>query len=89
MSALPQIFQDIMAAQTNAALIAHRAQVESYIVLLKKHDWLFAYSDDSYSYRKGFEQRKELEMIRREIDRDYVIWNEFCHVECKNGAKSC
>lgn len=79
----------VINAHVQSRIDAHKAQVLAYQDLLKRHDWLFAYSDDSRAYNAGREQRKELEMIRREIDPDYQIWNEFCHAECKNGAKSC
>lgn len=54
---------------------------EYYIERLKEHDWTFAYSDDirGHIFKKGDAQRKYLDRLQKSIDKDFKIWNQYCH----------
>jgi hypothetical protein len=63
-------------AKPGPAIIAD-AQRAAYIVLLQRHNWSYEMSEDPQRYDEGRAQRMELNMIRREIDPDYSVWNQY------------
>lgn len=48
--------------------------LEDYVALLRRHDWKYVYSDDHASYLEGSKQRRELELMQRELDPEFKIW---------------
>lgn len=54
--------------------------VNDYIYRLKSHDWYYEYSDDHVAWRRGRDERKVLEDLRFEFDKDYTIWNQWCGI---------
>ena len=49
---------------------------DSYIQLLRTHDWSYEWSDDPGVFRRGSQQRQALNQMRTQVDEDYSIWNE-------------
>ena len=50
--------------------------VEQYRKALLGHDWFYDCSEDPSVFRRGNEERKELDNMRYKLDKDYKIWNE-------------
>ena len=50
--------------------------METYVELLKKHDWSYEYSDDQSVWLRGVGQRQTLTRLQKELDKDYAVWNE-------------
>ena len=51
---------------------------EQYIKALNAHDWSFEWSDDDTVWRRGRQQRADLNAVRPLLDVDYAIWNAHC-----------
>ena len=49
---------------------------DSYIQLLRTHDWSYEWSDDPRVFRRGSQERQALNQMRTQVDEDYSIWNE-------------
>jgi len=49
---------------------------DSYIQLLRSHDWSYEWSDDPGVFRRGSQERQALNQMRTQVDEDYSIWNE-------------
>lgn len=58
---------------------------DEYRARLRAHDWFHEASSDGRTYRKGREQRKELDAMRRQLDPDYAIWNSIAPPACRDG----
>lgn len=65
-----------------------QSQLENYIDKLKYHDWYYEYSDDHRCWVKGMDERRELLLLRGELDPDYKVWNEHCPERFKCPIKS-
>lgn len=63
---------------------AHAAMVD-YVDRLKRHDWMFQYSDDFGVYMRGREQRRVLQEMQRTVDPDHSIWNEFAPADFRHN----
>jgi hypothetical protein len=48
--------------------------IEQYKKRLEKHDWHYAFSDDSRVYDRGRKEQMELQAIAKELDPDLVVW---------------
>lgn len=59
--------------------------METYLALLAQHDWNYEYSDDHTAWKRGRDERKRLEDLRYEFDRDYELWNEHLEARKKHG----
>ena len=49
---------------------------DSFIQLLRTHDWSYEWSDDPGVFRRGSQERQALNQMRTQVDEDYSIWNE-------------
>ena len=49
---------------------------QQYRAALKAHDWYYPYADNYGAFVKGKESADRLEMMRKQLDPDYAIWNE-------------
>jgi hypothetical protein len=85
MNELHPIFADLVNSFQKTPEMIHKAQVEAYIILLKRHDWTYEASDDGRSYREGLSERKELNSLQKSLDPEFVIWNQHCHDKFQNG----
>lgn len=52
--------------------------IERYKTMLQEHDWSFEHSDDARVWRLGKLAQEQLVFLRREIDKDWKIWNAHC-----------
>lgn len=52
--------------------------VDDYINMLKSHDWFYDYSDDHSVWVRGKAQRGAILEAKKELDPDYIIWNQYC-----------
>jgi hypothetical protein len=50
---------------------------KDYIERLKAHDWFYEHSDSYQVWKRGEEERRRLNEIRKQIDFDYKIWNQY------------
>lgn len=50
-------------------------ETETYIQLLKKHDWTYDYSEDQRVWVKGKGEKTLLVGLQKELDKDGVLWN--------------
>ena len=50
--------------------------LDSYINLLRSHDWSYEWSDDPAVFKRGSEERQALRQMQTQCDEDYSIWNE-------------
>lgn len=50
---------------------------ENYRKLLKSHDWYYDYSDDHRVWKSGVAARDTLNGLRRQLDPEGTIWNEY------------
>lgn len=57
--------------------------IEEYRELLRRHDWTYEFSEMSSVFRRGIEQRRQLESLQEKLDPEYVIWNQFAPNFCK------
>ena len=57
--------------------------LETYRQMLAGHDWYYSRSDDPTVYRKGDRCLTQLIHLRRTLDQDGKIWNEFAKPEFK------
>tara|TARA_R110000772_G_scaffold51719_4_gene118722 strand:+ start:2411 stop:2602 length:192 start_codon:yes stop_codon:yes gene_type:complete len=51
---------------------------EQYIKALNAHDWSFEWSDDHSVWKRGNQQRADINAVRPILDEDYAIWNAHC-----------
>lgn len=51
--------------------------LDKYIAALKAHDWFYMYADDYRSFTRGKEQWMKLADMRRELDPDHTIFNQY------------
>ena len=52
-------------------------KIDTYINLLQTHDWSYDYSDEYSKWKRGFEQKSQLEAYARDLDPTYKVWNEY------------
>lgn len=52
-----------------------------YERLLAIHDWTYAYSDCSRTYRAGCAERGRLNMMAAHLDADRKVWQEYARCE--------
>ncbi len=52
-------------------------ELEQYEADLKKHDWLYNFSDDHSVYKRGQAEQKRLEALREKLDPNREIWNKY------------
>lgn len=57
-------------------LVVPLESFDDYIMLLKEHDWYYAYSDDHSVWNKGFREFHKLLELRNYYDPDSKVWNE-------------
>lgn len=50
---------------------------DNYRKLLKSHDWYYDYSDDHSVWKRGVAARDRLTGLRKQLDTDGSIWNEY------------
>ena len=50
--------------------------LDSYINLLRTHDWSYEWSDDHSVWKRGSDERQVLRQMQTQCDEDYKIWNE-------------
>ena len=50
--------------------------LDSYINLLRTHDWSYEWSDDHSVWKRGSDERQALRQMQTKCDEDYKIWNE-------------
>lgn len=52
--------------------------VDDYINMLKNHDWFYEYSDDHRMWVRGKDQRAAILEAKKDLDPDYILWNQYC-----------
>lgn len=57
--------------------------MDEYIAALQAHDWYYSYSDDHRVWKSGFENARQLQEMRHELDTDYTVWNQHAPDDCK------
>jgi hypothetical protein len=53
------------------------SEKDTYINLLRQHDWYYDYSDDDRVWNKGYDERKAMNRLQEKHDPDNKIWNEY------------
>ena len=51
--------------------------METYIELLKKHDWTYDYSEDQTVWLRGVGERATLTRLQKQLDKDLSVWNTY------------
>lgn len=51
--------------------------METYIELLKKHDWAYDYSEDQTVWLRGVGERSTLTRLQKQLDKDLSVWNTY------------
>ena len=51
--------------------------MDEYIALLQSYDWLYSYTDDHSVWLKGEKQAARLSVLRRELDPQALIWDQY------------
>ena len=51
--------------------------METYIELLKKHDWTYDYSEDQTVWLRGKAERATLTQLQKQLDKDLAVWNTY------------
>lgn len=82
---LHPVFAEIAKSFIDAPRLARQAQVDAYIALLKAQDWSSDFSDDPSVYRRGRESLANLRMVQRELDPEFLVWNQHCDPACVGG----
>lgn len=57
------------------------AHLAAYIKALRGHDWDFEWSDDHGIWRAGRDSLEALRRDQKQIDPDFMVWNQFCPAE--------
>jgi len=71
--------KESMIRYTHLAYIKENTMnTEQYIKALNAHDWSFEWSDDDTVWKRGRQQRADLNAARQLLDADYAIWNAHC-----------
>lgn len=52
------------------------SQLDTYLNLLKRHDWWFDYSDDHSVWRAGLESWDAITRLQPIVDPDFKIFNQ-------------
>jgi len=50
--------------------------LDSYINLLRSHDWSYEWSDDPAVFKRGSQERQVLRQMQTQCDEDYSVWND-------------
>lgn len=58
-------------------------EIERYRAALKNHDWYYNFSDDYRAWNRGKDSMESISAMRRQLDPNYEIWNEFAPEEMK------
>lgn len=72
------VFAPILSAIQEAPSVVLQAQMDTYVRLLREHDWSYAWSDDGRTVRKGSAERAGLIALQRDIDPKWEVWNHHC-----------
>lgn len=67
------VLQSVLDGPADAA----RLQREAYIRLLQQHDWAYQFSDDHSVWSRGKESARQIQLLRREIDADGVLYAQY------------
>ena len=51
--------------------------METYIELLKKHDWTYDYSEDQTVWLRSVAERSTLTRLQQQLDKDLSVWNTY------------
>lgn len=57
------------------------AQLAAYIQALQRHDWAFEWSDNHGIWRAGRDSLEALRRDQKQVDPDFMVWNQFCPAE--------
>lgn len=58
-------------------------ELEIYRQQLAGHDWFYDYSDDFGVWKRGSEKRAALAALRKRLDPEGTIWNEYAPEQYK------
>lgn len=61
--------------------------LENYKKALARHDWFYHYSDDHRVWKAGEQSWSNICHRQKVLDKDYLIWNQYCPVEFKKNPK--
>jgi hypothetical protein len=79
------VFHATLATFTNQAPL-DQIKRDAYVRAVKAQDWSYEFSDDHGAYHRGRESLAQLRLAQRELDPDFVLWNQHCHPWCVNGS---
>jgi hypothetical protein len=85
-SRLHPVFESLTRAVFEAPTVIRNVQLNAYIKALRLHDWSFEFADDHQAWLRGNEQRKQLELMARDLDPDFAIWNVNAPAAYRRGA---
>lgn len=63
-------------------------QLQTYRDALRSHDWSFEYSDDHSVWQRGRAALGQLQSMQRELDPDFVVWNEHAPSDYQRKPKA-
>lgn len=78
----PALSRSIELSLSGAAAIRRQQYVEA----LRSHDWGYSWSEDYSVCVRGSAQRRALRNTAAQIDPDFVLWNQHCPAEHRNGG---
>lgn len=52
-----------------------------YRSALRTHDWYYNFSDDHNVWRRGQQQRIDIDRMQKKVDQQYEIWNMYAPKE--------
>ena len=50
---------------------------DTYLNLLRQHDWYYDYSDDDSVWNRGHDERKAMNQFQEKHDPDCKLWNKY------------
>lgn len=71
------LLDDALANTANLHTRVLSCRLAAYRELLAAHDWSFEFSDDPAVRAQGRAQRHDLYAMKRELDVDGHVWNEY------------
>lgn len=69
------LLDDVLANMANFHAQVLSCRLAAYRELLAAHDWLFEFSDDQRVWERGRLQRRDLNLMRAELDEQSAVWN--------------
>lgn len=60
--------------------------LNTYIKLLKDHDWHYNYSDDHEAFMKSLNEKTYLRSLAMVYDHNFQIWDSIAPDQYKKGA---